>query len=99
LNSTKSSEPDNISPLILKTYASQLAGVYKNLFEACVKTNIPPIWKTASIIPVLRNAKAKELHHYRPVALTSVSFKCLQRIILKELSLQSELKLDDYQFA
>ena len=99
LNVRKASGPDNISPLILKNCADQLAGEYNNLFEACVRTNMPSIWKTATIIPVPKNAKAKELNDFRPVALTSVPFKCLERIILKNLLLQTEPKLDNYQFA
>ena len=87
------------SGVILKNCADQLAGVYKNLFEAGVRTNIPSIWKSATIIPVPKNAKAKELNDFRPVALTYVPFKCLERIILKNLLLQTEPKLDNYQFA
>ena len=60
LHVRKASGPDNISPLILKNCADQLAGVYKNLFEACVRTKPSTcIWKTATIIPVPKNAKAK----------------------------------------
>ena len=55
--------------------------------------------ETAAIIPVPKNAKAKELNDFRPVALTDVPFKCLERIILKNLLLQTEPKLDNYQFA
>ena len=72
LNARIASGPDNISPLILKNYADQLAGVFKNLFEACVRTNIPLIWKTATNIPMPQNAKDKELNDFKPVALTSV---------------------------
>ena len=41
----------------------------------------------------------RELNDYRPVALTSVPFKCLERIILKHLKSETELSLDDAQYA
>ena len=46
---------------------------------------LPPIWKTSEIIPVPKKPQVKELNDLRPVALTSIVTKCLEKIISKEL--------------
>ena len=93
------SGPDRISPLLLKSCYNELAGVYQYLFQLCVDEGIPNLWKTATIIPVPKKAVAKEFNDYRPIALTSVPFKCLERIILKQLLYEIDDKLDQCQFA
>ena len=73
--------------------------VYTKLFNYCLDSHIPNIWKTANIIPVPQKTFPKELNDYRPISLTSVPFKCLERIVLKELLKETEHLLDNYQFA
>ena len=78
LNSRKSPGPDNISPLLLKSCHNELSGVYQHLFQLSISSGIPRIWKTAVIVPVPNKTTAKEYNDYRPIALTSVPFKCLE---------------------
>ena len=85
LNSRKSPGPDNISPLLLKSCHNELAGVYQHLFQLSISSGIPRIWKTAVIVPVPKKTTAKEYKDDRPIALTYVPFKCLERILLKHL--------------
>ena len=102
LNSRKSSGPGNISPLLLKSYHNELSGVYQHLFQLSISSGIPRIWKTAAVIvglPVPKKTTAKEYNDYRPIALTSVPFKCLERILLKQLLPEIEEHLDPYQFS
>jgi hypothetical protein len=99
LNSRKSSGPDNVSPFILEECANELSIIYKDLFEACITDYIPIIWKTSTIIPVPKCSTTKELNDFRPIALTFVPFKCLERIILQKLSYICEPKLDPQQYA
>ena len=46
-----------------------------------------------------KKTAAKEYNDYRPIALTSVPFKCLERILLKHLLPEIEDNLDPYQFS
>ena len=52
-----------------------------------------------SRLPVPKKSKPKDLNDYRPIALTSVPFTCLERIILNSLKIEVEDKLDSFQFA
>lgn len=99
LNSRKSAGPDKISPILLKLCYKQLSGVYCDLFNSCVNEYIPSLWKTATIVPVPKKPTPKDLNDYRPISLTSVPFKCLERIILNSLKCEVEDKLDPFQFA
>ena len=90
LNSRKSPGPDNISLLLLKSCHNELSGVYQHLFQLSISSGIPRIWKTAVIVPVPKKTTAKEYNDYRPIALTSVPFKCLERILLKHLLAEIE---------
>ena len=60
---------------------------------------IPAVWKRTEIIPVPKTKLAKNLNDFRPVALTSGTFKCLERIVLECLLQDSENQLDPMQFA
>ena len=99
LNCNKDCGPDAITPRILKTFADQLAPVHTKLFNQSHSIHIPSIWKTAKVIPVPKKPNPSELNDYRPVALTSVPFKCLERLVLNELLCHVEPHLDSQQFA
>ncbi|KAI2656564.1 RNA-directed DNA polymerase from mobile element jockey [Labeo rohita] len=56
-------------------------------------------WKTATIIPVPKKPCPSELNHYRPVALTSIIAKCLEKLVLNIILPVVSPRLDPYQFA
>lgn len=41
------------------------------------------LWKTSTIIPIPKKSRPSEPNHYRPVVLTSIIMKCLEKLILK----------------
>ena len=57
---------------------------------------IPRIWKTSTIVPVAKKRSAKD---YRPVALTSIPFKCVEKIVLRVLRSETAGHQDPLQFA
>lgn len=61
--------------------------------------HIPNIWKTATVIPVPKKSSPKELNDYRPISLTSVPFKTLERIVQEQLCRESYNVLDNLQFS
>ena len=99
LNCNKAPGPDNISARVLKTCADQLAPVFTQLYNESSQTHIPSIWKTAKIIPVPKKSTPKEPNDYRPIALTSIPFKCCERIILNKLLDEVGSILDCHQYA
>ena len=57
---------------------------------------MPEIWKTASVIPIPKVSGASEPKDYRPIALTPVLAKCLERLISPHIS---DKIADENQFA
>lgn len=99
-NVRKASGPDGISPATLKYCASQLAPVFTDIFnQSIVLCRVPSCFKSSTIIPVPKKNKAVDLNDYRPVALTSVVMKCLERLVLSHLKPITAPYLDQLQFA
>ena len=100
LHIKKASGPDFISGLLLKTFADELTPAWSPLFQRSIDSgNIPAIWKKAIIIPVEKKSCPKENNDFRPVALTSIVMKSLERIIVGKLSEKVECLLDPHQFS
>jgi hypothetical protein len=92
--------PDNICGRLLKECHQVLAPVYTRLFQQSLDSGvIPRLWKTSTIVPVAKKPSPQVLNDYRPVALTSIPFKCLERIVLSRLKEATDLHQDAYQFA
>ena len=60
---------------------------------------VPTLWKTAEVIPVPKKPKVSVLNDLRPVALTSIAFKCLERIVFNHISSCLSVAQDPFQFA
>ncbi len=81
VKSSKAGGPDKVSGKSLKVCSKQLAPVFHNLFKWSLNcSTVPEIWKTVVIFPVPKVSKPCELNDYRPVALTSIAMKCLERL-------------------
>ena len=96
----KAPGPDGVSPLVLKQCVDELAPVYTKLFQKSAdEKEIPEIWKISQIVPVPKKSKPDTLNDYRPIALTSVAMKCMERLILKRIQHFTDNKMDNNQFA
>jgi len=98
----KAPGPDNIHGAILKHAHKQLAVPFTHIFQRSIDDqSVPVMWKTSVIIPVPKKRCPVALNDYRPVALTSIVMKCLEKIIKCELlQIVYDLKLlDKNQFA
>ena len=99
--------PDNISPCLLKLCADQLSSVVTDIFNVFLSQwKIPHCFKKSkskskTIIPVPKRSTASCLNDYRPVALTSVVMKTLERLVLQFLKsiIDPLALLDQFQFA
>jgi hypothetical protein len=84
LDSKKATGPDNISPLILKSARYELVEIITHLINSSLQSNVVPTqWKQADIVPIPKINKPTEPSDFRPVALTSVLCKILERILTK----------------
>ena len=96
----KAPGPDKLGGKVLKLCAEQLAAVFTALFNMSLKTNtVPSLWKKAIICPVPKKRNPAVLNDYRPVALTPIVMKVLERIVLQRLMQQTDDRMDPYQFA
>jgi hypothetical protein len=96
----KACGPDGIKPRLLKVCAEQLAAVFQAIFnKSLLLGKVPVQWKLSKIVPVPKKAACKEFNDFRPIALTPVVMKCLEKLVLKRLLQQTEDQLDPLQFA
>ena len=73
---------------LLKSCSSELAKplyiIFKlSLLECC----LPSQWKFSVVVPIFKKGSRYDPLNYRPVSLTSVSSKCLERIIARHLTI------------
>ncbi len=87
LNVNKSQGPDLLHPRLLFEARRELSEPLFILFRMSLNTGIlPQEWKEANITPIYKNKGSKhETTKYRPVSLTSVVCKILERLIRKDI--------------
>ena len=92
--------PDEIPGAVLKHCHDSLAPVFTILFQRSLELgHIPSIWKSSTVVPVAKKPSPSALNDYRPIALRSVPFKCMERIVLKRLLAATQSFQDPLQFA
>lgn len=79
LDHRKSSGPDLIDSYFLKPVADFVAEPLTNLFNLTVEKNeIPSVWKSAFVLPLLKGVDPAILTNYRPISNLSVLAKVLE---------------------
>jgi hypothetical protein len=82
LDATKAVGPDKVSPWILKEAAQALSVPLAMIFnESLMSGELPSCWKKANVVPIFKKGDREEALNYRPVSLTSIPCKILERII------------------
>lgn len=100
VNPNKAAGPDRLRGRVLKECHIQLSGVLTRLFQLLLDSGtVPERWKESTIIPLPKKARPKDLQDYRPVALTSILCKCMERVVADQLVAELSDKLDPLQFA
>lgn len=92
--------PDNIHPMLLHSCPT-LAEPFFILFKQSLSEGaIPAVWKNSSIVPIFKKGSRYTPINYRPISLTSVCCKTLERIICEHLYkyLESNHLLSPHQF-
>lgn len=86
LKTDKSPGIDGVSPRILKEMAEQLCVPLNIIFNSSINTSIlPRQWKDAIICPIYKKSEKRNPANYRPVSLTSIICKTLERVIVEQL--------------
>lgn len=100
INPRKAPGPDGVRGYVLRKCREQLNKVLRHMFQLSVDTHyIPKAWKTSPIVPVPKISNPKGLNDYRPVALTSLIIKSLERIVLNNLLSNVQHEMNALQFA
>lgn len=100
VNGRKAAGPDGIPSRVLKTCYVQLAPVFTTIFNLSLSLCVVPrVFKETIIVPVPKKTPISCLNDYRPVALTSVIMKCLERLVISYVKRNISATLDPLQFA
>jgi hypothetical protein len=101
LNSSKASGPDAIPTKILKDMSEHFAFPLLRIFSMSLEHGVLPLdWKTADIAPIYKGGQKHAPNSFRPISLTCVCCKILERIIKSSLVhfLESNNLLSNAQF-
>ena len=73
LKTSKSTGPDSIPNLVLKTCATELSMGLSTIFQYSIDTgSLPSDWRDTNISPVFKKGDRHLAENYRPVSLTSI---------------------------
>ena len=98
----KACGPDLISPRLLKEAASIISLSLANLFNKSIHDgSLPEDWVGAHITPVFKRGENHLISNYRPISLTSIVSKVLERLIHDKLYsfLEQQEVISHTQFA
>ena len=82
MKDNKSPGVDGIPPTLLMETVEQISIPLARVFNLSLKEGVVPFeWKEANIIPLFKKGSRNKSENYRPVSLTSVICKLLERLI------------------
>ena len=98
INPSKAMGPDKIHGIFLKNCSKKLSKPLSLLFTKCYYSgNIPNEWKLALVVPVYKKGSKTDVKNYRPISLTCLIIKIMERIVRDELMTKCEHMIDPRQ--
>ena len=84
LNTNKACGPDGITARMLRESASTIAPSLSRIFNISLKLGkLPSEWKSANITPVFKKGVKETVTNHRPISLTCLVVKVLEKPIAK----------------
>ena len=92
INTSKATGPNEIIPKVLKQCTSSLCSSLSLIFSISLNTGkkIPMEWKDDLVVPLYKKASRSDPKNYRPVSLTSLICKLLEKIVRQHVTLHLE---------
>ena len=88
LNEVSATGPDGIPARVLKELKNEIVTPLTILFQTSIaNAQIPDEWRDAEVTPIYKKGKKSVPGNYRPVSLTSIVGKMLERIVKEQLTL------------
>ncbi|CAM5154475.1 unnamed protein product, partial [Eretmochelys imbricata] len=82
----KSMGPDELHLRVLKELAAVIAEPLAIIFENSWRTGeVPDDWKKANVVPIFKKGKKEDPGNYRPVSLTSVPGKIMEKVLKESI--------------
>ncbi|KFM06605.1 hypothetical protein AS27_02750, partial [Aptenodytes forsteri] len=87
LDTHKSMGPDGIHPRVLRELVEELAKPLSIIYQQSWLTReVPDDWRLANVTPIHKKGRKEDPGNYRPVSLTLVPGKIMERFILRALT-------------
>ena len=82
IKNSSSPGPDEISQRVLKELMHEVSEPLSLLYNKSMQTcDIPKDWKLANVVPIYKSGPKGEPVNYRPISLTSVVVRVMERIV------------------
>ena len=86
LDDSSSMGPDSVHPRVLKSCANSLAyPLYLIFKDSFYSRRVPKQWSVSNIIPIFKKGSRCNPLNYRPISITSVCCKTMERIVTNRL--------------
>ena len=86
LNPNKAVGADDVYARVLKECSNEVALPLFLIFSKSIaEGKVPSDWKKANVTPLFKKGSKKDPGNYRPVSLTSIAGKILERIVKKQM--------------
>ena len=86
LDGTSSPGPDGIHPMLLRECAEVLALPLSIIFrKSLLSGRLPQLWKVSRVSPIFKSGSRAEPLNYRPISLTCMCCKVIERLISEHI--------------
>ena len=86
LNIYKSMGPDELHPRVLREMAEEINAPLTHIFNVSLESGIvPDNWKEANVTPIDKGGNIKEIINYRPISLTSIVGRTMEKLIKRRI--------------
>ena len=97
ININKACGPDAIPGIVLKHCSSSISTPLSRLFKSIYDTGlVPNDWKEANVVPIHKKGDKCDITNYRPISLTCLVSKIMEKIVQDELLALTRDQLNEH---